>query len=257
MESSEQCMKKEKLKNKVKMREVDLEDFSNKIGVKFNEWELLCSALTHRSYINETEGEVIEHNERLEFLGDAVLELVISKYLFSKYPDRPEGDLTSFRAATVKTESLAQTSRDIGVGEYLRMSKGEESTGGRDKDYLLANAFEAILGAIYIDSGYEECEKFIFRWLVPKIDKIVKERSDIDSKTKFQELAQRLLKKTPDYRLEGAIGPDHEKIFRMSVFVGDKKFGTGEGSSKQRAEEDAAKEAIKNIRKLDKSAKIA
>ncbi len=234
-----------------------IEDLMGHIGVELANSSLLVTALTHRSYINESGNEAIEHNERLEFLGDAVLELIISEYLFTKYPDRKEGELTSFRAATVKTESLAEASRQIGIGEYLRMSKGEESTGGRDKDYLLANTFEALLGAIYSDGGFEKCKTFVNKWLVPKIDEIVENRLDIDSKTKFQEIAQRLFRITPEYKLEKEVGPDHEKEFSMSVYIGDRKFGTGKGSSKQRAEEDAARKAIQKINKMDKSASVA
>lgn len=234
-----------------------LNNLSEKLGIKVNDLDLLRTALTHRSYINESQNADLEHNERFEFLGDAVLELIVSEYLFAQYPNRPEGELTSFRAATVKTESLAATSRELGLGEYLRMSKGEEATGGRDKDYLLANTFEAILGAIYTDNGYEECKTFVHRWLVPKIQEIVENRLDIDPKTKFQEVAQRLFKYTPEYRLEKEAGPDHEKTFTMSVYVGGRKFGTGSGASKQKAEENAANQGLKKISKMDESALVA
>lgn len=239
------------------LKDSQLKTLSDRLGLDLPHTKDLKTALTHRSFLNESSNNDLEHNERFEFLGDAVLELIVSEYLFHEYPNRPEGELTSFRAAIVKTESLANASRELGLGEYLRMSKGEESTGGRDKDYLLANTFEAILGAIYTTAGYDECKKFVHTWLVPKIKEIVKHRLDIDSKTKFQEIAQRLFKYTPEYKLEKEEGPDHEKKFTMSVYVGPTKFGTGSGPSKQKAEEDAATKGLKRISKIDKSAKIA
>lgn len=223
--------------------QLKLEELSHKLDIKFIDIALLKVALTHRSYINENKQEKY-HNERIEFLGDAVLELIISEYLYAKFPDRAEGELTSFRAATVKTDSLATVSKELGIGEFMLMSKGEEATGGREKDYLLANVFEAILGAIYLDQGYEACKQFVFRYLVPKIDNIVRERSDIDAKTKFQEVAQKLFHHTPTYEIIEEIGPDHEKRFVMGVYVGTKEYGRGEGSSKQKAEEQAAKHAL-------------
>lgn len=230
---------------------------SKKIGIEFKNLTLLEEALTHRSYINENREDVKIHNERSEFLGDAVLELIVSEYLYAEFPDRPEGELTSFRAATVRTESLAETSRALGIGEYLKMSQGEDATGGRDKDYLLANAFEAILGAIYLDQGYESSKKFVVEFLLPKIANIVEFRLDIDSKTKFQEVAQSIFKETPTYKLVKAQGPDHEKIFTMAVMVGSKNFGEGDGASKQRAEEAAATVALEKVEKMNTTENIA
>lgn len=205
-------------------------------------------ALTHRSYLNENrDNKDLIHNERMEFLGDAVLELIISEHLYSNYPDRPEGELTSFRAATVKTDTLARTAKGLNFGEYLRMSAGEESTGGRTKDYLLANTFEAILGAIYLDLGYEACKEFLGRTLIPQIADIVENRLDIDSKTHFQEKAQAMFKLTPTYKVLSSRGPDHDKIFIIGVFLGEKEYGRGEGASKQRAEEAAATMALEVI----------
>jgi ribonuclease-3 len=239
------------------MREEKLKEFSEKIGAEFTNLDLLDEALTHRSYLNERGQGNGNHNERLEFLGDAVLELIISEYLFNNYPDHPEGDLTSFRAATVKTDSLAETSREMEAGRYMKMSKGEEATGGRDKDYLLANVYEAILGAIYIDQSYKACQKFVEETLVPKIKNIVKYRLDIDPKTRFQEISQKIFKLTPTYKKVSEEGPDHEKIFTMAVYVGDKELGQGRGSSKQRAEEKAAEQALKNLKKHGKSTRTA
>jgi len=232
-------------------------EFAKRIKIKFNNIELLVEALTHRSFVNENRDHPTTHNERVEFLGDAVLELIISDYLYRTYPNKPEGELTSFRAATVRTESLADASRELEVGAYLRMSKGEEATGGRDKNYLLANAFEAILGSIYLDQGMDKSSEFVHINLVPKIAHIVKFRLDIDSKTKFQEIAQSIYKETPTYDILSEKGPDHEKTFTMAVMINGKCFGEGQGGSKQKAEEKAASEALKKIESLKTKAIIA
>ena len=231
-------MKKQKMNSK--------NDFEKTIGIQFKEKELLLLALTHRSYVNEHK-DVNEHNERLEFLGDAVLELITSDYLFKNFPKRPEGDLTSFRAALVRTESLAETAQDIGIGENLRLSKGEEDTGGRSKSYLLANAFEAVIGAIYLDQGYEKAREFVTRFLLNKLDTIVENRLDIDSKTKIQELAQAKYKVTPSYEVVEEEGPDHDKRFTVVVKIDEKEIGKGSGTSKQKAEEEAAANGIEYI----------
>ena len=225
-------------------------DLEKNIGVEFKDETILETALTHRSYLNEHR-DIPENNERLEFLGDAVLELIVSDFLFHTYPDRPEGDLTSFRSALVRTDSLAHSARDLEVGKYLRMSKGEEDSGGRDKDYLLANTFEAILGAIYLDHGYSTCQEFISKVLFPKIEQIVEYRLDIDSKTRMQELSQSVFKLTPTYEVIKEEGPDHNKIFTVVVKLEDKVVGTGQGSSKQRAEEQAAIEGIEYIKNIE------
>lgn len=225
-----------------------ISNFEKNIGVEFRSKLLLETALTHRSYLNEHRS-VQEHNERLEFLGDAVLELIVSDFLYTKYPQRAEGELTSFRSALVKTDSLAQTARNLEIGKYIRLSKGEEDSGGREKDYLLANAFEAVLGAIYLDKGYDTCKTFISRTLIPKIEEIVEYRLDIDNKTKIQELAQSVHKTTPTYEVVKEEGPDHDKIFTVVVKLENKIVGQGTGSSKQKAEEQAAKEGIEYIEK--------
>ncbi|MBN2100340.1 ribonuclease III [Candidatus Dojkabacteria bacterium] len=232
------------------------EKAEKKIGVEFKNKKFLETALTHRSYLNENQ-QIDKHNERLEYLGDAVLEFLVSKYLFKNYPKKPEGELTSFRSATVKTTTLADTSRELDFGKYLRMSKGEENTGGRDKDYLLANTFEAVLGAIYLDQGIKAAESYLKRVLFHKISDIVENRLDIDPKTKFQELAQELHKVTPSYELISEVGPDHEKEFTMAVYLGSRKYGTGIGASKQKAEESAAEAALEKIQKELKKKKSA
>jgi ribonuclease-3 len=225
-----------------------IEELTKELNIKFNDISLLERALTHRSYLNENR-DIDKNNERLEFLGDAVLELIISKHLYENYPNHPEGDLTSFRSAIVRTESLAEASRELGYGKYLRLAKGEEETGGRDKDYILANTFEAVLGAIFIDQGLEPCKDLVYRILVPKIDNIVKNRLDIDSKTKIQEMAQAKFKLTPTYEVVEENGPDHDKEFMVAVKIGDKIIGRGKGGSKQKAEESAATEGLKYIEK--------
>jgi ribonuclease-3 len=188
----------------------------------------------------------LQHNERLEFLGDAVLELLSTQFLFIKYPDRPEGDLTSFRAALVRTESLAEASTSLHLGEHIYMSKGEAATGGRTRPYILANTFEAVLGAIFLDQGLEACQALVERVILPKIDDIVANRLDIDPKSKLQEIAQEKLKHTPTYEVVSESGPDHDKTFTMSVRIGKEVFGTGDGKSKQEAEQNAAHSALSN-----------
>jgi ribonuclease-3 len=224
----------------------EIQELARKLNVKFNNLGLLETALTHRSYLNENR-KVKEHNERLEFLGDAVLELIVTEYLFENCPNKAEGELTSFRSASVKTDTLAKLSRNLEYGQYLRMSRGEERTGGRDKDYLLANTFEAVLGSIYLDRGFKECEKFLKRVIFPEIDYIIKHRLDIDPKTQFQEEAQEHFKTTPTYKVIKESGPDHDKTFVVGVFIGKKELGKGTGPSKQKAEEEAATQALENI----------
>ncbi len=226
---------------------MDIKKLSEKLNIHFKDISLLERSLTHRSILNEKKNKALKHNERLEFLGDAVLELIVSEYLFYKYPDRPEGELTSFRAAVVNTSSLADVSKSLGVGEHLIMSKGEETTGGREKEYLLANALEALIGAIYLDQGYEVEKNFVEKNLMPKIEDIVKYRLDIDPKTKLQERAQRLLKSTPTYKVVDEEGPDHDKIFTVIAKIKGRIYGRGQGSNKQEAEENAANEALKKL----------
>ncbi len=224
---------------------------NNKLKLNTSSLETFTEALTHRSYINEVKDLDLKHNERLEFLGDAVLELAVTKYLFNNYPDQNEGTLTSFRAALVKTESLALEAKKLDLGEYILMSKGEEATGGRQRPYILANTMEAIIGAIYMTLGFEEAEKFILEKICYKIETIVAERSDLDAKSRLQELAQEKVKITPVYKLISATGPDHNKSFQMGIFIGENLFGQGEGKSKQEAEQAAALEAIRAWEELE------
>ena len=228
-------------------------EIEKNIGLTFENSDLLETALTHRSYLNEHQGAKIENNERLEYLGDAVLELIISDYIFRKYTDKAEGELTSIRSAVVRTESLAEQSRELGIGENLRMSKGEKDSGGKDKDYLLANAYEAVLGAIYMDRGMEECVNFVNRTLVPKIDHIVENHLFVDPKTQAQEIIQARYKTTPTYVIVKEEGPDHDKKFTVALRINNKEKAQGQGTSKQKAEESAALAAIEEIEKESES----
>mgnify|MGYP002412672324 CR=1 FL=1 len=228
-------------------------EITKKIGIEFKNKKLLKTAFTHRSYLNENRGQGLENNERLEFLGDAVLELIISSFLFTNYPNKTEGDLTSIRAAIVRTESLADESRRLDIGKYLKMSKGEEDSGGKEKEYLLANLYESVLGAIYLESGYKTCEDFVSKTLLQKVEKIISEKLFIDPKTKVQELMQSKFKVTPTYEIIKEDGPDHDKVFTVGLFMDNKKLSEGYGHSKQKAEEDAAKNAIDKIEKAKKA----
>lgn len=218
------------------------------LGVKFQDLNLLTNAFIHRSYLNEDPTLNLPSNERLEFLGDACLELAISEYLFKTYPLRSEGDLTSYRSAVVNTLSLAETASKLNLGEYLLMSKGEEASGGRSSIHLLANTFEALLGTIYLEAGYEKTKEVVYKLLVPKIEPMIKNQTYKDAKSKLQEVAQDTVNITPHYEVLEDWGPDHDKIFKVGVFVGKKMIGVGEGTSKQRAEINAAEDALENWR---------
>ncbi|HWU24298.1 MAG TPA: ribonuclease III [Candidatus Paceibacterota bacterium] len=213
------------------------------LGLTFNDYALLEEALTHRSYLNEHK-DARAHNERLEFLGDAVLELAVTHFLYLKYPMKPEGDLTAFRAALVNTVSLAESAELIGLNDMILLSKGEKKDTGRARQIILANAFEAVLGAIYLDQGYDAAEAFIGKHLYGKIDDVVRTRAWQDAKSKFQELAQDKKGTTPAYKTLAEVGPDHDKLFTVGVFVGTEKIAEGDGKSKQEAEQAAAQAAI-------------
>ncbi|MBI2634220.1 ribonuclease III [Candidatus Peregrinibacteria bacterium] len=215
-----------------------------KIGIKFKNKELLEKAFIHKSYINEHRGGHLEDNERLEFLGDAVLELIATNHLFHKYPDQNEGQMTAFRSALVKGKHLAEVSNELGLGEYLMLSHGEEKSGGREKRYILANIVEALIGAIYLDHGYKKAEKFIEKFILRKLDEIIDHGLHIDAKSHFQEICQEKLGVTPHYDVIEEHGPDHNKIFIMGAYVDNELIATGKGSSKQKAEDEAAKNAL-------------
>lgn len=224
---------------------MEVEDFAKKIGVEFKNINLLREALTHRSYLNENRKYKINHNERLEFLGDAVLELVVTDFLFKNY-NSPEGEMTSWRAALVNGDMLATISASLGVEDYVLMSKGEASDKGRARQYLLANAFEAITGAIYLDQGYDAAAKFIADNVLIKIDDVLENKLYLDPKSFFQEKAQEEYKETPSYRVLSEKGPDHNKIFTVGIYVGNKLIAQGDGSSKQEAQREAANSGLKS-----------
>jgi len=224
----------------------NFESLAEHINVTFDDIALLRTACTHRSYINENRGSGLEHNERLEFLGDAVLELVVTSFLFRKYPKKAEGELTAFRSAIVNTVSLAKVGEKIGLNDYLLMSKGESKDTGRARSIILANAVEAVIGAIYMDSGYDASANFISEKILNIIDieEIVKNKTWIDAKSKFQEKAQEKTGLTPSYKTLKETGPDHDKKFTLAVFLGDVQVATGEGKSKQEAEQQAAEKGL-------------
>lgn len=224
--------------------ESDLQMLQELLGVTFADPTVLLSAVTHRSYLNEHREATWEHNERLEFLGDAVLELVVTDYLFSKYPEKPEGELTAIRAALVNTNSLAAASEILGVNKYLLMSKGESKDEGRARQYILANVFESCIGAMYLDQGYDTAKKFIADRLFGNTEDIVRQRLWQDAKSRFQELSQEHASITPTYDTLSQDGPDHDRVFTVGVFLRHEKVGEGKGRSKQEAEQQAAQAAI-------------
>jgi len=223
---------------------MDFTEFEKKAGLSFTNKELLKQAFVHRSYINENKSSGLSHNERLEFLGDAVLELVITDFLYKKYTDKPEGELTAYRSALVNADTCASIATKIGMGDYLLLSKGESKDVGRARQYILANALEALIGAIYIDQGLAMARDFIEKNFMPMIDSIISARSFIDAKSLFQEKAQEFDGVTPSYKTMKESGPDHEKKFTVGVYVGKNLVAQGEGESKQDAEQEAARSAL-------------
>lgn len=222
----------------------DLAALEARIGTTFNKKELLEEALTHRSYLNEHREYAGAHNERLEFLGDAVLELASTRYLFDTFPAKPEGELTAYRAALVNTVSLAESAQALNVGAHLRLSKGEAKDTGRARQIILADAFEAIIGAIYLDQGYEAAGAFIARTILAKLEALLAKGAHQDAKSRYQEKAQEKRGVTPSYQVLAEEGPDHAKRFTVGVFLGAKEAARGEGASKQEAEQAAAQAAL-------------
>lgn len=228
----------------IKKTTPDFAKFEEISGITFKNKELLRRAFTHRSYLNENRGLESSHNERLEFLGDAVLELMVTEYLYDKYPDNTEGDLTAYRASLVNAITLSEAAQKINVNDFLLLSKGEAKDTGKARQYILANTMEAIIGAIYLDQGYDASKYFISKNLFHLIDKIVKEKSWIDAKSKFQEKAQENESVTPQYKSLKEEGPDHDKKFTVGVYLDKNKVAEGTGKSKQEAEQEAAKKAL-------------
>lgn len=213
------------------------------LGYEFKNIDLLITALTHRSYVNEHKKSVSEHNERLEFLGDAVLELVVTDFLFRNY-NEPEGILTSWRASLVRTESIGEAGDKLGYEPLLRMSRGEKKGSDRARQQILANAFEAVTGAIYLERGYADAEAFITKHITSKLESILKEGSWRDPKSHLQEVSQRIDNATPVYRVINEEGPDHDKIFTLGAYVNERLMGEGVGPSKQFAQQQAARNAL-------------
>ena len=214
------------------------------MGLRFENKDLLIQAFFHRSFLNENPDFYLEHNERLEFLGDAVLELVVTQYLYQKYPKKPEGELTNWRAALVNAKILGEISHNLGFNDFLLLSKGEAKELGKARQYILANTFEALIGAIYLDQGYKSCQDFIEKNLIVKLLEIIKKGLFKDAKSRFQEEAQERVGITPAYKVLEEWGPDHAKHFIVGIFLNEELVAKGEGSSKQEAEERAAKNAL-------------
>jgi ribonuclease-3 len=224
---------------------LDLSKLEKTIGVTFKNRVLLKEALTHRSYLNENPSWGIPHNERMEYLGDAVLELVITEELYNRFPLYSEGQLTSLRAALVNYLILADIAKGMGLENFILLSRGEAKDVGRARDVILANAFEALIGAIYLDLSYQEAKSFVKNYVMARLDEILKKKLYIDPKSLLQERIQEQLKITPTYKVLEEKGPDHQRIFTVGVYFGDKLIASGEGPSKQIAEIEAAQNALK------------
>jgi ribonuclease-3 len=218
--------------------------FEERLGIPFNDLNLLRQAFTHRSYLNEHRSVMHGHNERLEFLGDAVLELISTHHLYETYPQKDEGELTAYRAALVNAVTCAEVAQALGMNDYLLLSRGEAKDTGRARGVLLANAFEALVGAIYLDQGYESARTFIEKHLLPKLGDIVRKRLWQDSKSTLQEKVQESEGVTPHYSVLREEGPDHDKHFVVGVYMKDTELAQGSGKSKQEAEQDAARAAL-------------
>lgn len=223
---------------------MDFSKFEKKIAISFQDKDLLKQAFIHRSYINENKDLNLTHNERLEFLGDAVLELISTVYLYKKYPQSAEGELTAYRSSLVNAVNLASIATKLGMEEYLLLSHGEKKDKGRARQIILANTMEALIGAIFLDRGYEIAEAFIVKNIMYLIDAIVAAGSWIDSKSTFQETAQEETGITPSYKMIKEIGPDHDKQFTIGVYLRNEKIAEGNGKSKQEAEQNAAQKAL-------------
>lgn len=219
----------------------NLSQLEGKISVAFANKDLLLQALTHRSYLNENPTFKVGHNERLEFLGDAVLELAITEELYARFPDKPEGELTSFRAALVNAKMLAEVAGDIELNEFLLLSRGEAKDVGRARQYILANVMEALIGAIYLDQGYAVAKDFLMRVVMPHLSEVLEKKLYQDPKSLFQEEAQERVGITPTYEVIREWGPDHDKHFVVGVYLGEELVAEGEGASKQTGQEEAAR----------------
>jgi ribonuclease III len=226
----------------------NLQQLQRRLGIKFRSAEFLAEALVHRSYLNEAPHEGVASNERLEFLGDAVLGLVVARWLFERFPDLPEGQLTRLRAAIVKWESLARVAARFDLGAYLVLGRGEEATGGRSRPQTMARTVEAIIGAVFLDKGFAATERWLLKLLDPELDALRGGELADDAKSRLQHAAQRYYSTTPRYHVVSAIGPDHEKTFTIEVLLEGRPYGRGVGKTKRVAEQQAAEEALAAIR---------
>jgi ribonuclease-3 len=222
----------------------DFSPFETAIGFTFFDKKLLEHAFIHRSYINENPKSGLSHNERLEFLGDAVVELIVTDYLFRTYPTHAEGELTAFRSALVNAVVMAEVASALGMNDYLLLSKGEAKDTGRARQTILANTYESFIGALYLDQGYDACKTFLGQTLIPKLSEIISNKAWKDAKSLVQEKAQEEVGVTPSYKVLGESGPDHDKQFSIGIFFGDKKIAEGKGKSKQEAQQLAAQKAL-------------
>ena len=230
---------------------IQFSDFEKKTKIVFKDKILLRQAFTHRSYINENGSSSVSHNERLEFLGDAVLELIVTDFLYKKYPTYTEGELTALRSALVNAIIISEVASDIGMNDYLLLSKGEAKDFGKARQYILANTYEAFIGAIYLDQGYNVVDKFVIKTLLPKTEEIVNKKLWRDAKSLIQEKAQEFVSVTPAYKVLHESGPDHDKHFTVGVYFGGDLIAEGKGKSKQEAEQKAAEAALKVKNWLD------
>lgn len=229
----------------------DFAKLEERTDIKFKNKDIFTSAFTHRSYLNENPSFGFDHNERLEFLGDAVLELIVTEYLYTKYPKKNEGEMTALRASLVNTNMLSEVANEIGIGDFLFLSRGESKDTGRARQYILANTMESFMGAVYLDQGIDKVKSFLHKFLFPHLKKIIENKLWIDSKSLFQEKSQEFLDTTPTYKLVKDWGPDHAKNFVVGVYVNEEKIAEGEGASKQEAEQDAARNAL-DLKNWDK-----
>ncbi len=235
----------------------DFSSLEQKIGIKFSDKNLLKNAFIHRSYLNEHKNYRGQSNERLEFLGDSVLSIIVSSHLFKNLPQSPEGKLTQLRAALVRTETLAKLAQKLSLGQYLYLSKGEEDSGGRNNNSILANTFEALTGAIYLDQGMESARDFLAENVLSNWKQLA-ETAVSDNKSKLQEVLQKLYHQSPSYKIINTWGPDHDRRFEMGVYLGQECFGKGEGKNKQEAAQNAAKNALSelDLNKLQKTLEL-
>jgi ribonuclease III len=217
------------------------------LGIEFNDKALLQRAMTHRSYLNENHNYPYEDNERLEFLGDAIMDAAVGEYLYHHYPEMHEGQLTSLRAALVRTSTLAKMAEQLHLGQFLLLSKGEEEMGGRHRPSLLCDSFEALIGAMYLDRGYETVCRFILPYIQSYVADILLRNADKDAKSRLQELSQEYLQSTPYYRLVAEDGPPHAREFTIAVIIKEEDYGQGRGHSKQMAEQAAAQEGLSRL----------